>query len=254
MRKKVIAANWKMYKTSAEAKEFCLKLRPLLTAQESVQSIIFAPFTALAALKEGLADTDIAIGAQNFYPQNEGAYTGEISLNMLKEFGVTYVLIGHSERREIFLESNELIREKLLKALAEDFKPILCIGEPWEIREKGEALEYCLKQLESAFAGLNTAEIKKIVIAYEPIWAIGSGKSATLEDAEEMLQGIRRYLQDNFGAEAAEEMPLLYGGSVKVENIAQFMQKENIDGALIGGASLKAESFSQMIRFREMQK
>ena len=167
MRKKVIAANWKMYKTSAEAKEFCLKLRPLLTAQESVQSIIFAPFTALAALKEGLADTDIAIGAQNFYPQNEGAYTGEISLNMLKEFGVTYVLIGHSERRGIFGESNELKKKKLLKALAEDFKPILCIGEPWEIREKGEALEYCLKQLESAFAGLNTAEIKKIVIAYE---------------------------------------------------------------------------------------
>ena len=243
-----------MYKTSEETKDFCHQLRPLLTAQESVESIIFAPFTALAALKDGLADTCVAIGAQNFYPQDEGAYTGEISLNMLKEFGVTYVLIGHSERRGIFQESDELIREKLQKALAEDFKPILCIGEPWEIREKGEALEYCLKQLESAFAGLNADEIKKIIIAYEPIWAIGSGKSATCEDAEEMLKGIRQYLNNNFGADIADEMPLLYGGSVKVENIAQFMQEENIDGALIGGASLKADSFSQMIRFREMQK
>ena len=254
MRKKVIAANWKMYKTSEEARDFCLKLRPLLSAQESVVSIIFAPFTAVAALKEGLAGTCVAIGAQNFYPQDEGAYTGEISLNMLKDFGVTYVLIGHSERRGIFLESNELIREKLFKALAEDFKPILCIGEPWEVREKGEALTYCLKQLESAFAGLDVGEIKKVIIAYEPIWAIGSGKSATREDAEEMLKGIRQYLKSNFGAETADEMPLLYGGSVKVENIAQFMQEENIDGALIGGASLKADSFSQMIRFREMQK
>lgn len=254
MRKKVIAANWKMYKTSKETKEFCQKLSPLLAVPEAVESIIFAPFTALAALKEGLAGTNVAIGAQNFYPQDEGAYTGEISLNMLKEFGVSYVLIGHSERRGIFGESDELIKEKLRKALAGGFKPILCIGEAWEIREKGEALAYCLKQLESAFNDLSAAEVQKVIVAYEPIWAIGSGKSATAEDAEEMLRGIREYLTSQFGAAAAEEMPLLYGGSVKPENIAQFMQKENIDGALIGGASLKAESFSQMIRFREMQK
>lgn len=251
MRKPVIAANWKMYKTTTEAVDFCRRLRPMLAAEMKSESIIFAPFTALAVLQEELSQTAVAIGAQNFYPQGEGAYTGEISLPMLKELGVSHVLIGHSERRSIFKEDEPLIREKVRAALTAEVTPLLCVGESLAVREKGQAIEYCLGQIESALQGLDGEQIRKILIAYEPIWAIGSGQCATPDDAEDMLGGIRRYLAERFGEETAQSVRLLYGGSVKPENIAELTEKENIDGALIGGASLNAESYSQMLRLQE---
>ena len=225
MRRPVIAANWKMYKTAAEAGEFC---RALLaqSLDDEADKVIFAPFTALSTLQEELKDSDIAIGAQNFYPKADGAYTGEISLGMLKEFDVKYVLIGHSERREIFHETDELIAEKLKAALNEGFIPILCVGESLVVREKGEAHAYCLRQIKEAVADI-------------------------APDAEEMLAAIRGYLRERYGSETVEKIRILYGGSVKPENIAQFMNEEDIDGALIGGASLKAESYGKMIRWRE---
>lgn len=250
MRKPIIAANWKMYKTADEAKKFCRELLDKKVKNEA-DTVIFAPFTALSAVSEALKDSNIAIGAQNFYPKAEGAYTGEISPLMLREFRVSYVLVGHSERREIFQENDDLIAQKLQAALKEDFKPILCIGEREEVRAGGQAHAYCLKQLDLALSGVAEDDLKKIVIAYEPIWAIGSGKSATAADAEEMLKTVRDYLAERYGAKAAEEIRLIYGGSVKPENIAQFMTEKNVDGALVGGASLNAESFAQMLRFRE---
>ena len=219
--------------------------------KNEADTVIFAPFTALSAVSEALKDSNIAIGAQNFYPKAEGAYTGEISPLMLREFRVSYVLVGHSERREIFQENDDLIAQKLQAALKEGFKPILCIGEREEVRAGGQAHAYCLKQLDLALSGVAEDDLKKIVIAYEPIWAIGSGKSATAADAEEMLKTVRDYLAERYGAKAAEEIRLIYGGSVKPENIAQFMTEKNVDGALVGGASLNAESFAQMLRFRE---
>jgi len=248
MRKPIIAANWKMYKTAKEAGEFCalLKLAPADLAK--VESIIFAPFTALSTLKESLAQMNISVGAQNFYPAKEGAFTGEISLGMLKEIGVKYVLIGHSERRLIFKEDNQLIAEKLQAALAAGLIPILCCGEEWEVREKGEETAFCIEQIKSALQGLADDEIAQIIIAYEPVWAIGTGKSATPADAEKMISAIRQYVNDTYGTALSENMRIIYGGSVKVDNIAQLMQQENIDGALIGGAGLKAESFAQLVR------
>lgn len=250
MRKPIIAANWKMYKTAAQAQEFCRDL----IAQDfnnEIDKVIFAPFTALGAVNEVLSDTDIALGAQNFYPLPEGAYTGEISLGMLKEFSVKYVLVGHSERREILKEDDALIAQKLNAALAQGFWPILCVGESLSVRESGQAHEYCLKQIEKAFKGIAVAELKRIVIAYEPIWAIGTGKSASVTDAQEMLHCIREYLAEQYGEETALELRLIYGGSVKPENIAQFLSAEDIDGALVGSASLDAGNFAKMIRFQE---
>lgn len=250
MRKPIIAANWKMYKTATQAQEFCRDL----IAQDfnnEIEKVIFAPFTALPAMNEALSATDIALGAQNFYPLPEGAYTGEISLGMLKEFGVKYVLVGHSERREIFKEDDNMIAQKLQVALAEGFSPILCVGESLKVRESGKAHEYCLKQIEAALREVAIDELKKIVIAYEPIWAIGTGKSASVTDAEEMLHCMREYLAKQYGDELSLEMRLIYGGSVKPENIAQFLSAEDIDGALIGSASLDAGNFAKMIRFQE---
>lgn len=250
MRKPIIAANWKMYKTAAQAQEFCSDLITQDVNNE-IDKVIFAPFTALPAMHEALSATDIALGAQNFYPLPEGAYTGEISLGMLKEFGVKYVLVGHSERREIFKEDDNLIAQKLKVALAEGFLPILCVGESLEVRESGKAHEYCLKQIASALREVPAEEISKIVIAYEPIWAIGTGKSASVDDAEEMLACLREYLTEQYGQAVALEMRLIYGGSVKPENIAQFLDAGDIDGALIGSASLDAGNFGKMIRFQE---
>lgn len=250
MRKPIIAANWKMYKTAGQAKEFCQALLAKKEAKD-VEAIIFAPFTALAAASEALAGSNIALGAQNFYPKDEGAYTGEISLEMLKEFAVSYVLVGHSERREIFKENDDFVTQKLQTALKKGFKPILCVGESLDVRNSGQAHDYCLKQLKAALTEISAASLNQITIAYEPIWAIGSGQSATAADAEEMLGMIRDYLAKQYGIKVAEEIRLLYGGSVKPENIAQFMAEKNVDGALIGGASLNAESFAEMLSFQE---
>ena len=246
----MIAANWKMYKNRTEAKEFCVLLKNLL-ANNKAEGIIFAPFTLLSTLEDELKDTKIALGAQNFYPAKEGAYTGEISPDMLKDFGVTYVLIGHSERRTIFKEDDEFIHTKVQMAYQNQLKVILCCGETIEDRENGQAISHCLKQIQTGVAGLTTEELKELVIAYEPIWAIGSGKSTTSNDAEEMSAAIRSYLKDTYGSEVSEQVRILYGGSVKPENIKELMQQKNIDGALIGGASLNAESFHQLLCYEE---
>lgn len=250
MRKPIIAANWKMYKNIAQTKEFCNQLKSLMVDNDA-ESIIFAPFTLLPTLTELLAGTQVAIGAQNFYPVEEGAYTGEISLMMLKDFAVSYVLVGHSERRVLFQEDDALIHQKILAAYDKGFSVILCCGETLEERELGKAKEKCINQIKNALQGLTEEQIAKVVIAYEPIWAIGTGKTATSEDAEDMIGAIRKFLMESFGAQIADRVRILYGGSVKPDNVGELMAQKNIDGALVGGASLEAESYNLLLRYKE---
>ena len=251
MRKPIIIANWKMYKTRAEADAFCKMFLPLVEDVEDVDAVICAPFTQLDVLDRNLSGTKVGFGAQNFYPKEEGAFTGEVSLPMLKELHVQYVIIGHSERREIFGESNELIQEKVKAAYEADFQPILCVGERLEQREAGETISHCTAQMLSAMEGLNEAELKRLIVAYEPIWAIGTGKTATAADAQEVIGALRKAVEEKYGAEIAQSIRFQYGGSVKPANVKELMAQPDIDGALVGGASLKSDSFSELVHFQK---
>ncbi|MGG1660941.1 triose-phosphate isomerase [Brevibacillus sp. NRS-1366] len=246
MRTPIIAGNWKMFKTIAEAKEFAQNAKAGNTTT-GVQKVICAPFTALPALSEVLAGTDIALGAQNVHFEEQGAFTGEISPSMLKEIGVQYVIIGHSERRQYFNETDETVNKKVVAALKADLVPIVCVGESLEQREAGETSRIVRTQTEAAFAGLEAAQVAEVIIAYEPIWAIGTGKSSTAEDANETIAIIRGVIAERFGQETAEQVRIQYGGSVKPENIASYMAQPDIDGALVGGASLVADSYLQLV-------
>lgn len=247
MRQTLIAGNWKMNMTSAEAENFAdelLKLNP----KRIGEVLICPPFTALYSLGKKLAGSGIKLGAQNVYTEDSGAYTGEISPAMLEDLGVEYVIIGHSERRQIFKESNEFINKKLLKLQEKGLKPILCIGETLEEREAGKEYDLVKSQLLACLKDANKDKLKDLVIAYEPIWAIGTGKSASAEDAEAMCKFIRQELEKNFG-DLAQEIRILYGGSVKPTTINDLMAKENVDGALVGGASLKAADFAKLVAY-----
>ena len=248
MRKPFIAGNWKMYKTIAEAKAFAEEFKKIYVADD-VKVAICAPFTQLAALVEAFEGTGIGVGAQNMYFEDEGAFTGEVSAKMLKEIGVDYCVIGHSERRQYFAETDETVNKKLHKAFAEGIVPILCVGESLEERESGKLFDVVKTQMVGAFAGLTPAQAAEVVVAYEPIWAIGTGKTATAEQANEMCGFIRDVIEEMYDDEVACKTIIQYGGSVKPANATEIMNMEEIDGALVGGASLDPASFLQIVKF-----
>jgi len=246
-RRLLIAGNWKMHKTNSEAEKFARRLVELIGGStEEVEVAFCPPFTALEVVAEVVKDTGISIGAQNMHYENEGAFTGEISPVMLKELGVKYVIIGHSERRKHFKEDDELINKKLRSAFREDLIPILCIGETLEEREKG--LTFCVleSQLRKDLYGISGDYVKKMVIAYEPVWAIGTGKVATPQQAEESIRFIRNLLERMYSKDVAESVRILYGGSIKPNNFFGIIIEESIDGGLVGGASLK-EDFAELV-------
>jgi triosephosphate isomerase len=246
-RKIIIAGNWKMNKTIAEAKELIAELKGLVADVNAAEVVVCPTFTALGAAVETAAGSNVKVGAQNVHWAESGAFTGEISAAMLKEIGVEYVIIGHSERRQYFGETDATVNQRLKAALAAGLKPIVCIGEMLEEREGGETEEVLLTQLEGGLAGISAEEMANIVIAYEPVWAIGTGKTATPEMAEETHRYIRCTLKSMFG-EAAEDVVIQYGGSMKPANAGELVAQKNIDGGLIGGASLEAESFAALIK------
>ncbi len=250
MRIPLIAGNWKMYKNHLEAVELVSELHPLVSGLAGIEIAVCPPFTALADVSRLLGDlrSPVKLGAQDVYPAAEGAFTGEISPGMLKALGVEYVIVGHSERREILKESDSFVAEKVKAVLDAGMKPILCVGETDTEREAGKALSKVEGQLEAALASLSREEMGLTVIAYEPIWAIGTGKTATPEDAQEMNGFIRGWLEGRFGAEVAGSTRILYGGSVKPDNAAELMAMPDVDGALVGGASLQAKDFAAIAR------
>lgn len=243
MKKKfVIAGNWKMFKTSAQSRRFVADLEAVVPAVDGIEVILFVPFTSLEAVK-GVSNK-IRIGAQNMFYEREGAFTGEISPLMLQGLADS-VLVGHSERREIFGETDDMIRKKLPAALAVGLMPLLCVGETLAERDQGKTVAKIEGQLESDLAGLDKDDIRKLAIAYEPVWAIGTGRNATPAQAQEVHSFIRAWLNAKLGD--ASRFPLLYGGSVKPENSSDLLSQPDIDGVLVGGASLKVESFSAII-------
>ncbi|NLM21277.1 MAG: triose-phosphate isomerase [Peptococcaceae bacterium] len=246
-RRPLIAGNWKMNKTISEARDFAGRFLESIADITGLDILICAPFTNLPVLKEELEESIVHIGAQNMHYETKGAYTGEISPLMLKELACTYVIIGHSERREYFKEDDELIAKKVKAALENGITPILCVGENLALREAGKAQDFVRGQVEKNLAGLTAAELSRIVIAYEPIWAIGTGKTASAQDAQQMGAAIRSTVADMAGP-AAEEIRILYGGSAKSGNIAELMAQPDIDGGLIGGSSLDVREFTQLIR------
>lgn len=248
MRLPVIAGNWKMNKTVLQGKEFIKNIKDEIKGTD-VEVMIFAPYTLLASLKEVAKDTNIIIGAQNIHFEDSGAFTGEISADMLKDIGIEYVLVGHSERRQYFNETDDTVNKKLHKAIEKKIKVILCVGEGLEEREKNIEKEIVKNQIAKAFEGIKPENMNKIIIAYEPIWAIGTGKTASKEDANEMIAYIRNLIKEIYGDGISEEIRILYGGSVKPQNIEELMEQEDIDGGLIGGASLKEDQFVQLVNF-----
>jgi len=247
MRRVLIAGNWKMYKTVEESVAFAKRLRQELPKTDGVDVAICPPFTALASVAEVLRGSEIGVGAQDVHFEEEGAFTGEVSPRMLKDAGCRYVIIGHSERRAYFSETNALIHQKLRTALRGGLIPILCVGERLEEREKGKTFEVVENHM-SVFKGIEKEEAKKGVVAYEPVWAIGTGKTATPEQAQEVHLYIRKLLQTLYGGEMANAARILYGGSVKPENSEALVKEPDIDGALVGGASLDVSSFIKIIQ------
>ncbi|MHB8419371.1 MAG: triose-phosphate isomerase [Myxococcales bacterium] len=249
-RKPVIAGNWKMFKTSAEAAAVLRELRPKVSMIHDVEVVVCPPFTALAASAQALAGSNVALGAQNLHWEAQGAFTGEISAGMLKEAGCRWVIVGHSERRQLFGETDESVHRKLRAALAAGLAPIVCVGETLAEREVNDTLAIVGRQIEGALRGLDAAQLAGLVVAYEPVWAIGTGKNATPAQAQEVHAALRAQVGRLHGAEAAAALRILYGGSVKPENIKDLMAQPDLDGALVGGASLAAESFAAIVRWR----
>ncbi|MFD1708585.1 triose-phosphate isomerase [Siminovitchia sediminis] len=247
MRKPIIAGNWKMHKTMEEALDFSDKVKGLVPSNGQVETVICAPFLFLDRLVRGVDGYHIKIGAQTMHYEEKGAYTGEISPAALKGIGVSYVILGHSERREWYNETDEAVNKKVLSAFQFGLTPIVCVGESLEQRNKGETNRHVESQVSKALQGLTEEQAKQVVIAYEPIWAIGTGKSSTAEGAEEVCSQIRQTVKNQFSKDAADSVRIQYGGSVKPENIREFMDCPNIDGALVGGASLKPDSFLSLL-------
>ena len=247
MRKPIIAGNWKMNKTIAETIEFINEIKDKLN-DDKVEALICAPFTVLKDLKDATKGTNIKVGAQNMHYAENGAFTGEVSAPMLKELGMDYVIIGHSERRQYFNETNEACNKKVLKALEVGINPILCCGETLEQREANETKNICKAQVEEALKDVDVNDISKVVIAYEPIWAIGTGKTATSEDANDVISYIREVVAGLY-KDKANEVRIQYGGSVKPQNVAEIMAQSDIDGALVGGASLAANDYIQLVNY-----
>ena len=247
MRKPIIAGNWKMNKTADEATALINELRPLV-ADAKADVVVCTPATDLAAAAAAVRGSNIGLGAQNMDYHDSGAYTGEISAVMLLNLGVQYVIIGHSERREYYAETDETVNLKVLKALEKGLTPIVCVGEKLEERENGVTAEVVRKQTKLALKGVAEGDVAKVVVAYEPIWAIGTGKTATSDDANDTIKEIRAAIKEVFG-NAADEVRIQYGGSMNPKNATELMAMSDIDGGLIGGASLKAEDFSKVVNY-----
>lgn len=248
MKKPLIAGNWKMFKTTEEAIALVQTIKAGVYKVSDCEVVLCPPFTALTAVAKALGDGRIELGAQNMYPETEGAYTGEISPLMLKDIGCRYVILGHSERRQHFHETDALVNQKVKSALRFSLIPIVCVGETLKEREAHQPFEVVKKQIDHSLKELSKEDIMKTVIAYEPVWAIGTGRTATPEQAEQMQSYIRRLFKEKHGEDTASRISILYGGSVKPDNIAALIQKPNVDGVLVGGASLKAEAFIQIVK------
>ena len=248
MRTPIIGGNWKMYKIREEATKIVVELRDQIEDVKDVEIVVFPPFTLLETVGEILQGSKVGLGAQNMFWKEEGAYTGEISPRMLVDLGCQYVILGHSERRGYFTESNEMVNKKLQAALKFNLTPLICVGEKLEERKKGRAKEVVETQIRESLLGIEASEGKKVIVAYEPVWAIGTGETATPEQAEEMHSYIRGILEEIWDASVANLIRIQYGGSVKPENIKELMAKKNIDGALVGGASLDSASFTRIIK------
>lgn len=248
MRKKVIAGNWKMNKLPNEAIEFMDSLAKLVKDTNN-EVIICAPYTDLFYVLLQAQGTNIKVGAQNMHFEDNGAYTGEVSGEMLKAIGVEYVIIGHSERRQYFNETDESVNKKIKSALNHNLKPIVCVGETLEQKEMGKAEEIITSQVKKALDGLEPKSLENVIIAYEPIWAIGTGKTATKEDANNSIKAIRKEIEKNYGENVAENIIILYGGSVNKDNAKELFNMSDIDGGLVGGASLKLDDFEKIINY-----
>lgn len=246
-RKKIIAGNWKMNKTPSEARELCKLLKPLVK-DASCDVVFCVPAIDIIPVAEEIEGTEIQLGAENMYFEDKGAYTGEIAPGMLKDAGVRYVVLGHSERRGYFGETSEDVNRKVLKALEYDLVPIMCVGESLEQREQKITMDWIRQQVKVGFATLSAEQVKKSIIAYEPIWAIGTGKTATKEQAEEVCKAIRECIAENWGEDTAEVIRIQYGGSMNASNCRELLAMPDIDGGLIGGASLK-EDFGQIVHY-----
>ena len=247
-RKLIIAGNWKMNKTVAEARDLAKGLRMELANIKDIDVVVCPAFTAIGEVSKEIIESDIRLGAQNMSEQGGGAYTGEISALMLKEFIVRYVILGHSERRQFQNESDELINKKVISAHGASMKPILCVGETLEQREAGEMENVISTQVKGCLAGLSNSQMEETIIAYEPVWAIGTGKTATSEQAQEVHAFIRAQVVDLFDEATARRVRIQYGGSVKPGNARELMGQPDVDGALVGGASLEVRSFSDIVK------
>jgi triosephosphate isomerase len=250
MRKPVIAGNWKMYKTVSESVETALALKPLVANANHCEVVIAPVFTALKTVADRLEGSNIQVAAQDCSTEVEhGAHTGEVAADMLRDVGCSYVIVGHSERRQHYFETDTMVSRKAQAGLAADLRIILCVGETLAQRDQGNAERVVSGQLSGGLSGLTASDLARIIVAYEPVWAIGTGRTATPGQAQEMHAFIRRVFAEKYSAETASAMRILYGGSVKSDNISGLMAQADIDGALVGGASLKAESFAQIVNY-----
>lgn len=247
-RRILIAGNWKMNKTATEAAALVTEIKRDVFDVDNVDILVCPPFTALAVVGDVIRDSNVSLGAQNMYFEDKGAYTGEVSTTMLKDCGCTHVIIGHSERRTIFNESDETINKKVKKALEADLIPVLCIGEKLKEREANKTFEVITNQLEGDLADIDSDNMKKIIVAYEPVWAIGTGKTATSEQAQEAHAFIRNLIKEKYDSGVADGIIILYGGSMKPANVEELISQPDVDGGLIGGASLEAASFVELVK------
>ena len=246
-RKTIIAGNWKMNKTPAGARQLIEELKPLIAKTKWCDIVLCVPFVDIPAAIKATKGAKIAVGAENMHYEASGAYTGEISADMLTELGVKYVIIGHSERRQYFAETDTTVNKKIHAALKAGLRPIVCVGESLEQRDLGITIEHIRLQVKAALYGVEPASVKRIVIAYEPIWAIGTGRTATADQAEEVCGAIRDCIREMYGARIARSVTIQYGGSMNAGNAAELLSKPNVDGGLIGGASLKPNDFAAIV-------
>jgi triosephosphate isomerase len=249
MRRPIIAGNWKLFKTIAETRAFLSSFLPMVADVSHCEIVIAPPFTALAAASLATAGSRVAVSAQDVYWEKEGAFTGEVAVPMLLDAGCTFTIVGHSERRQFFGETDETVNRKTRAAIAGGLQAIVCVGETLAERDAGKASEVVRRQVRNGLAQLTEVDLSPIIVAYEPVWAIGTGRTATPETAAEMHGEIRKTVQEIWGAKSAAALRILYGGSVKPNNIQELMQREDIDGALVGGASLDPASFAAIVKY-----
>ena len=246
-RKTIIAGNWKMNKTASDTKKFAEELKPILPRAKWCEVVVCVPFVNIPAALKAFKDMRVAVGAENLYFEPNGAYTGEVTVEMLKDVGAKYVIIGHSERRQYYNETDFTVNKKVHAALEAGLRPIVCVGESLEQRELGVTSELISYQVKVALAGLNESQVRRVVVAYEPIWAIGTGKTATAEQAGEVCTHIRTIIRKQYGARVARSITIQYGGSMNPKNAAELLAQPDVDGGLIGGAALKPDQFVEII-------